>query len=146
MFLPVEKDGDRKGKGKRTNVWFFMDTSGSCVGMKDKFFESALSFPKDKFDLRCFCFDTQVYDINLDDGKLYGFGGTSFNIIEDRIQQVIKKENLRYPDAVFVFTDGYGNAVHPQKPERWHWFLDGYQTKSCIPKQSSIYQLSDFKK
>jgi len=144
MFLPVEHDYS-ENKGEKVEVWFFMDTSGSCKGIANEFFKCATTFPLDRFDLKTFCFDTRVYDINLSDRKLYGFGGTSFNIIENCIQFTIKKEKTKYPDAVFVFTDGYGNNVSPEKPDRWHWFLTEGGDSYLIPKTSHIYKLSDFK-
>jgi len=144
MFIPVEWEGDDFGQRKRVNVWFYMDTSGSCVHLKDKFFTAARTFPPDRFDLRCFCFDTKVYDIDLDEGKLYGFGGTSFHIIEQSVQTTMKKYSCRYPDAVFVFTDGYGTNVSPEKPDRWFWFLDKGGSKTCIPSRSAVFQLDDF--
>ena len=146
MFLPTERSGDQLGRAKKTNVWFFMDTSGSCVHMKDKFFDAATQFPLDKFDLVPFCFDTKVYEIDLKTRKLYGFGGTYFHIIEEAIQRKMKKDNVRYPDAVFVFTDGYGDSVYPEKPDRWFWFLDGYNSKHCIPQHSRTFDLDDFHK
>lgn len=146
LFLPTEYEGKSMGQCEKVDVWFFMDTSYSCVHLKEQFFECALSFPEDKFDVRPFCFDTKVYDINLKDGKLYGFGGTRFDIIESRIQTILAKEKKRYPDVVFIFTDGYGNAVHPEYPEKWYWFLDGdYNSKEYIDNKSVTYNLKDFK-
>jgi hypothetical protein len=144
LSLPVQIDGRRQGRNEKVTVWFFMDTSGSCVHLKDKFFQCADTFPIDKFDLRCFCFDTRVYDISLKERKLYGFGGTRFDIIETRIQEVMAKEKKKYPEVVFIFTDGYGNAVNPQKPENWYWFLDDSNYKGCIPSKSIVYNLADF--
>ena len=55
----------------------------------------------------------------------------------------------KYPDAVFVMTDGYGDKVVPQMPERWYWFIDGGMssktlTTSYCPEECAVYKLTDF--
>jgi len=128
----------------RIDVWFFQDTSGSCVHLADRFFKAAASIPDDKFRVRMFCFDTRVYETSLKSGKLLGFGGTSFSCIEQHIQHLVKTEKgTLYPSVVFLVTDGYGDAVQPEFAERWHWFLSE-QHKSCIPSKSKTYDLSNF--
>ena len=93
-----------------------------------------------------FCFDTRVFKLSDEDiaaGKLYGFGGTYFHILEEYIKQEIKKENKKYPDAVFVITDGMGDNVYPQIPQRWYWFLSADYTY-CIPNKSHKFMLENF--
>lgn len=126
------------------DVWFFQDTSGSCAHLAKRFFAAARSIPTTRFNIRAFCFDTTVYDVNLNDGKLYGFGGTCFRIIEEAIQHRVKSENIRYPDVLFIITDGYGSPVNPQYPERWHWFLTENSSTSQIPATSKVHQLKNF--
>jgi len=130
----------------RVNVWFFMDTSGSCVEWATRFFTAAASIPDDKFKSRMFCFDTRVYETTLESGKLYGFGGTAFQPIEDAIQATMKKEECKYPDVVFLVTDGAGSHVSPQFADRWHWFIteDRWATERYIPKDSHTWKLKDF--
>lgn len=124
-------------------VWFFQDTSGSCYGYADRFFKAALSLPDDKFSVRLFCFDTQVYETSLKTKELRGFGGTSFACIENYIQIEMSKKKLQYPKAIFIITDGYGDNVHPQIPRNWYWFLtENY--RYCIPKESNVYMLKDY--
>jgi len=41
-------------------------------------------------------------------------------------------------------TDGWGNDVKPEKPERWKWFMTDYHSTKNIPKQSEVYKLSDY--
>jgi predicted metal-dependent peptidase len=145
MFIPTEMEIDNFEKEKwRIKVLFFLDTSGSCAHLAERFFKAAKSLPEDRFDINLCCFDTRVYETDLKSGKLYGFGGTSFHIIEDYIQQFKKNKNKnRYPDAVFLITDGYGTPVNPEFPKRWYWFLsENY--KACIPKESNIYNLSEY--
>lgn len=126
----------------KVNVHFFLDTSGSCINLAERFFTAANSLPKEKFNIRLFCFDTRVEEVDLSAGKIYGGGGTSFDIIENKIQEEKKKTN-KYPAAVFIITDGMGTKVTPEFPNRWHWFLSE-NNKRYIPKESFVYSLSDF--
>lgn len=141
FLLPSDQEVEEFEKD-RIQVWFFQDTSGSCSGFVNRFFKAAKSLPLDRFDVKMHCFDTRVFETTLESGKLYGFGGTSFRCIEDYIQAYIKKHNLSYPKAVFVITDGYGDQVNPQKPEIWHWFIQG--NPYLVPKGSHHYNLRDF--
>jgi len=129
----------------RVDVWFFQDTSGSCVDLAKRFFAAAASIPEDRFRIRMFCFDTKVYETSLKSGKLYGFGGTAFQPMEDKIQAILKDEpKTKYPQAVFVVTDGEAwSKMHCEFPERWHWFLT-YKNLGCIPNQSKHYLLKDY--
>lgn len=126
----------------KINVHFFLDTSGSCIDLAGRFFTAANSLPREKFNIRLFCFDTKVEEIDLSNGKIYGGGGTSFDIIENKIQEEKKKTN-KYPAAVFIITDGAGNKVVPEFPNRWHWFLSE-NFKRYIPKESFVYNLSEY--
>lgn len=144
FFLPSEMEIEEKDNEKRRiKVAFFLDTSGSCAHLGERFFKAAKSLPDDRFDIDLYCFDTRVYKTSLATGKLYGFGGTSFDIIEDEIQSVYGKDAHQYPKAVFIITDGYGNQVNPLFPKRWYWFLsDNY--RGCIPSQSKVFMLENF--
>lgn len=144
FFLNSEVEDDVKHlSNNRITIFFFLDTSGSCYHLKDRLFRAAESLPIERFDVRLFCFDTKVYETDLKSRKVYGGGGTSFRIIETYIQRIIKKENIKYPKAVFLLTDGYADLVKPQFPKNWHWFLTGNYIQ-CIPKESHIYKLKDF--
>lgn len=142
LLLPSDIE-DHNISNERINVWFFLDTSGSCIHLKDRFFRAARSLPQDKFIIRLYSFDTEVYDVDIEKGEVYGGGGTSFYIIENRIQRDIKKYNTKYPEAVFIITDGYGDTVVPQFPKKWYWFLTT-KCKSYIPKDSNTYMLSNY--
>jgi hypothetical protein len=142
LFLPSEQDNEIDKKEK-IQLYFFQDTSSSCLDFADRFFRVANTIPKDKFNIRLFCFDTKVYETSFKDGKLYGFGGTCFNAIERHIQKVIRDEQTRYPQAVFVITDGYGTNVQPERPENWYWFLSN-DYKYHIPEKSHTFMLKDF--
>lgn len=143
LSVPNMVDQENYEKNK-IDVLFFQDTSGSCVHLAERFLRAARSIPTDRFNVRAFCFDTSTYETDLKTGKLYGFGGTAFDIIENRIQRMISQEELKkYPDAVFIITDGEGSPVEPEKPERWHWFLS-YNCRYYIPQESKIYMLNEF--
>lgn len=152
MFLPSNMEIEEEVKDKhKINVRFYLDTSGSCWHLKDRFFTAAMSIPPDRFNVELFCFDTTVVPTDIVGKKMYGGGGTSFSIIEADIQRAIhgKDGDGKYPDAVFVMTDGYGNRVTPQMPERWYWFLDGGMTikglcPSYCPEECNVYKLTDF--
>lgn len=126
----------------KIKVAFFLDTSGSCIGLAERFFQAAHSLPHDKFEVDLYCFDTQVYKTTLESQKVYGGGGTSFTIIEDECQR-IKSEKGAYPEAVFIITDGYGDNVVPEIPEKWYLFMTSNYT-DCFPDTCKVYDLSDF--
>ena len=47
---------------------------------------------------------------------MFGFGGTSFRPVFDRIEQLREEENLE-PDCLIYFTDGCGE--YPEKPPEY---------------------------
>jgi predicted metal-dependent peptidase len=154
LFLPSDMEIEEIEQEKhRIKVYFFLDTSGSCWGLKDRFFQAAESLPEERFDIRLFCFDTTVQETDLASKKMYGGGGTSFSIIESFIQKNMQKQgdSGKYPEAVFVITDGWGDRVRPAEPEKWYWFISGatpYNLKSVvgsyIPAECNIFNLNDF--
>jgi predicted metal-dependent peptidase len=145
LMIPTEMEiEDNEEEEQKIEVWFFQDTSYSCKGYIDRFFTAAASLPEDRFDIKMHCFDTSVYETTLESGKLYGFGETSFYILENYVQAYIKKHKVRYPEAVFVITDGYGDSINPEKPEKWYWFLTPHGYKTYIPKASHIFDLVDY--
>lgn len=141
LKIPEEWDAETKDKDK-IDVYFFQDTSGSCAGFIDRFFAAAKSLDPEKFNIFMHCFDTQVFETTLESGKLYGFGGTAFDIIEIFLQKKISSGKLKKYPYVFVITDGYGNNVYPQYPKKWYWFLKG--TRKHIPQECNIFNLEDF--
>jgi len=141
LILPSEMEVDDSIVEKsRIKVSFFLDSSGSCWHLKDRFFNAALSLDPKTFSVDLFCFDVDVHAVNAQEMKIFGGGGTSFATIERHLQN--SGEN--YPDGVFVITDGYGDRVFPKFPDRWHWFLTEDAKVSCFPKGSKIHRLSDF--
>jgi predicted metal-dependent peptidase len=147
VILPNEMELQDSPDEGRIVVYFFLDTSGSCAHLADRFWKAAKSLPKARFDKRLFCFDTSVYPVDEKKGELFGFGGTSFDIIEAAIQNDIalqKDDKKKYPAAVFVITDGYGNRVVPQFPKKWYVFLTEYSRDTDFPKEVHKFKLSDY--
>lgn len=143
ILLPSEMENESKDYD-RIPIHLYMDTSGSCVKYKERFFRAALSLPRDRFAIRLFCFDTKVEETTLESKKIYSGGGTAFDIIENNIQNIVKKEKTPYPEGVFLITDGKGDHVSPQYCERWHWFLTKRASTQHIPEKSKVYKLDDF--
>ena len=143
IILPCDFD-DEKFEQAKIDVWFFLDASGSCIHLKDRFFGAAKSLPADRFHVTAFSFDTEVFPVNLDHYEIKGGGGTSFSILEDEVQKYLKADPLRkHPEAIFVITDGYGNKLNPSMPKKWYFFLsENY--RSCIPQTCNIFKLKDF--
>jgi len=130
-------------ESSKIEVFFYLDSSGSCIDLKDRFFNAARSLNPNKFKVRLFSFDIRVKELDITNPVVYGGGGTAFNIIESNIQKVISRDRIKYPKAVFIITDGWGNRVSPEFPNRWHWFLSENYTV-YIPEESNIYKLSEF--
>lgn len=142
LLLPTEMEEEHEEEGK-IKVWFFQDTSGSCRNLAKRFFAAARSLNPKRFDVKMCCFDTKVYETTLESGKLYGFGGTYFHILENYVQAETKKNNEKYPEAIFVITDGYGSSIQPEQPKSWYWFLST-KFSNYIPKECNIFNLKDF--
>lgn len=145
LMIPSDYETENlQDEPKKVEVWFFLDTSGSCWHLKDRFFAAAESLPTKRFNVRLFCFDTEVQETSLESRKVYGGGGTSFKIIEKHIQTIMQKENKKYPHAVWIISDGYGDAVIPQYPENWKWFLTDYSIDQYINPKSEKFFLKNF--
>ena len=127
----------------KIDLFMFLDISGSCVSYANTFYKAYQSINKNRFKIRIFSFDTGAHELNPDDFRVRGGGGTSFACIEHKIQQVIREEKLKYP-YVFVITDGKGEAAKPKTPKKWHWFLTKNGASYAIPKESFSHKLADF--
>lgn len=142
IFLPSEIEYEvRKTNKDKIKTYFFMDTSGSCANLAQRFFDAANSINKDKFDVEYYCFDTRVYKVNMKDKKLFGFGGTSFRCISDFVYK-----NKNEKPFVWVLTDGWGDFpnIPENQEEKWSWFLIEDGSKRFIPQNSKIYNLENF--
>lgn len=134
LILPTN-DIHLKDKIGKIDVAFYIDTSPSCKSYSQRFFDAAKSVPLSKFNVRFFGFSNYVEEIQLTDSRIPIGYGTRFDIIESSIL----KEYPKYPSAVFIVTDGYGNKVAPQIPERWFWFLTDPYYEYINQKSQSFY-------
>lgn len=142
ILLPSEIECEiRKTNRDKIKTYFFIDTSGSCHNLAQRFFDAANSIDRNKFDVEYYCFDTSIYKVDLKNQKLFGFGGTSFRAISD----FVYKQSNNSP-FVWVLTDGWGDR--PNIPEsqqsKWSWFITEDGTSKMIPKQCKIYNLANF--
>lgn len=144
LSLPFDMEVEAKSKQQRKiDVWFFLDTSGSCIHLAGRFFKAAMSLPKNRFNVHLYCFDTKVYPSDLKNRVVTGGGGTKFHIIENYIIKHTVNKDLPYPHGVFVITDGGGTDVNPKKPGNWHWFMSEMELRN-IPPSCHVYNLKDF--
>jgi predicted metal-dependent peptidase len=150
LMLPSEVEDIVPSKNK-VDIWVFMDVSGSCYDYAERFLKAAASIPSKRFRVRAFSFDTRVANVDLNQIQDVRMGGgTAFDIIEQKIQSVMTEDKVKYPQSVFVITDGAGNNVEPQHPDRWHWFLidGGYygygDSSRYIPPASKTYSFKDY--
>ena len=146
IALPSEMESDEKEDRGKCIVYLFMDSSGSCYTFAERFYKAARSLPSKRFDMHLFCFDTRVHDVDIKIGHMFGYGGTCFDVLEYRIQDDLKKKKIKkYPDGVFVLTDGYGNEVKPAFPGKWHFFLTYPSAGDAwVPKGAKKYNLAKF--
>lgn len=147
LSLPADHEEEGFSKNK-LDVFFFLDSSGSCWHLKDRFFAAAASLNPKKFNVRLFCRTTEVMETSLESKVMSGNGSDDFRCMENFIQKELKEGKIKkYPAAVFHITDGHdcsGVMVNPQIPSRWYWFLTEQSTEAWIPKKCNIYKLNDF--
>lgn len=132
----------------KINVMFFLDASGSCWHLKDRFVKAAASLDPKRFNVRMFTRTTLVKEVKPPFINVEGGGSDDFRCMENFIQKELREKKMRrYPEAVFHITDGgdcSGVMVKPQKPENWHWFLTDDHETHWIPSACHIYMLRDF--
>lgn len=136
---------DKFKEKTQSEIWFFLDYSGSCYSYYKNFLDAANSLNAKKFKVRLFTFDTSVTEITTTTTAAIAGGGTHFSCINDTVNKLMKDGN-NPPSGVWVITDGYASdsKIKPQNPERWTWFLTPRSTRSFIPRESKIENLSDF--
>lgn len=142
IILPGTVDLEVPEPKRRYKALFFLDSSGSCVSQASRFFNLVRTVPEDLFEVSLCSFDTRVYELELSATRVKGGGGTYFHILEDYIQQKCRNGE-KYPDVVFVLSDGYGNRFNCQHPKRWVWLLTDNYT-ACIPAASKNILISKF--
>jgi len=135
VLLPHWKDQEKQ------KIFCAIDASGSIDYKAFSLFVNILKNSPKHIEVEAISFDTNCYPYDIENGENpRGGGGTCFNIIENYIQQNLKK----YPRAVFVLTDGHGSIVNPQYPARWCWLLygQGHSDHYCTGmKKYDIYKL-----
>lgn len=141
FILPGHRELPKNTKN-RIKLFFFLDTSGSCIGFANRFFTAASTINQDYFELHLLNFDTRVYETDLKSRKVYGGGGTYFHIIPEYIRGKAHKDDKW---AAFVLTDGMGNdpQIGDKEAGAFHWFLT-CDYKKLIPAKSKIHMLEDF--
>jgi predicted metal-dependent peptidase len=142
LLIPSEIDCSiRKSRGEKIETWFFMDTSGSCWNLADRFFKAAKSLDPEIFDVKYYFFDTKIHPVDLTKNNIIGGGGTSFRIISNFIY--LNKKQFPY---VWILTDGYGDRINiPQnQTKKWSWFLTENSSKEYIPNGCKIFDLQNF--
>lgn len=139
FILPGTREMQHDNKN-RIKLFMFLDTSGSCAHLADRFFNVARTIDEAYFDLHLVCFDTKTYPTHVKTRELFGFGGTCFKVIP---RYIAAQGKCRY--AVFVVTDGWGS--HPEiaiaDRRKYHWFLTENYTK-YIPEGCFTYDLRNF--
>lgn len=136
FLLP--QSGEVNCKSKSTvHIAFFADVSGSCVSYAKTFYNTLFSLPS-KVICDHYVFDTDYIKIKKGDSMKSG-GGTDFNVI----QNVLSKYK-KYPDLVFVLTDGYAEPIVPKYPERWHVFITSGGRENSFIGVKNKYKYEDF--
>ena len=147
LMLPYENEFIKNKKNK-LDLFFFLDCSGSCYHLTDRFFNAARSIDTNIFNVRLFSRTTKVKETTLKEGRLFRGGSDRFQCMEDFIQEELENKRIKkYPYAIFHITDGGDCALNKMTckyPERWYWFLTTDGKKSTIPKGSNIFYLKDF--
>lgn len=128
-------------------LWVFQDVSGSCSQYKDYFFNAITTIPKDKFNIRAFCFSGKCEEMDIEERKLvHCGGGTNFNPMNKKIEKLADD----YPDLVFVITDGRSFDTNTFKrnckyPERWKMFFSKSHSKRPLMEEMNWYFLDNLK-
>lgn len=104
---------------EKEKIFIAIDSSGSIDQEACEVFLSVVKNTPKQFEVEAITFDTQCYPFDIKSNKFKGGGGTNFQIIEDYIQNNLKK----YPKAIFVLTDGEGTQIKPKYPKKWCWLL-----------------------
>jgi predicted metal-dependent peptidase len=121
---------------EKEEIFLAIDTSQSIDHQACSLFvDVARNSPK-RFKIKAITFDYHAYEFDIHKDEPKGGGGTSFIAIEKYIQKKLKK----YPKMVVVLTDGKGDLVKPQHPDRWCWLLYGHKPSTrCIGSMKRFF-------
>lgn len=145
LYLPETVD-EQHLENDKFHIVFFIDASGSCTRYVSQFFNLVRTVPEDKFHIHLYSFDDKTYELDIKNPVVAGGGGTAFQPLEDRVQQLIATDasfKKKHPDLVFVLSDGSASKGFPQKPDRWYFLLTENST-AAIPKGANVILLKDF--
>lgn len=113
--IPFEAVQDKTQRDKK-KLYAFIDTSGSCDELVDRFMSLIDGIDLKNFEVKLYGFNTEVYEII---NRTVYSGGTKFGIIEEFLLSLPK-----YPDNIFMITDGEAyDTIQPLYPNRWVVFL-----------------------
>jgi predicted SprT family Zn-dependent metalloprotease len=127
LSLPNVKYNDLPNykNNKNKEVWIFIDSSGSCHDMLHVFSNIAMSLVKEKHvNCRAFSFGDDCEEIDAKNPYVQFYSGNDggLDCIENKIREIMRYENVSYPDNVVVLSDGgvyFGMREEVLKPKNW---------------------------
>jgi predicted metal-dependent peptidase len=128
LKIPYDARQEKTIKNKKL-LYAFVDTSASCDDLINRFMNLIDGVDTKDFDVKLYGFNTEVYEIV--NRKIFS-GGTSFHPIEEFLLSLKK-----YPDNVFMITDGAGTSFAPKFPERFMVYLTE-DNKGCFLNKEKI--------
>jgi len=112
------------------NVLIAIDASGS---VPNDFLSVALALARQRIQrtkITLISFDAKTYQVLPSMCQVRGGGGTRVQAVEEFAQTQMS----RYPDQVFVMTDGLTSPPKLSQPKRWLWILPPWGSTRAIPK------------
>ena len=124
---------------EKEEVMVFIDSSGSIDAKALSLFIALLRGLPSHIIVHSASFDTECYKYNIhSNDSPIGGGGTKYDILERYVKENFKK----YPKLIIVLTDGDGNFINPQFPDKWLWLLYGNCSKIFCGNMKN-YKISD---
>jgi predicted metal-dependent peptidase len=131
----------------KLNAWIFLDVSGSCIHLKDRFFMAYDTISPKRFNKRMFIFADRVAEIKqkeISGQDCHRVGeGTNFMAVEKFVRNEVNNEKSK-PDIIMVITDG--DSIHPENyvlVEKWHWFCENVNKSAYHCDSEYFNQLFD---
>lgn len=140
IIIPSELDDSDIGYVKPSCA-VYMDVSGSCIHLTDRFWEVVNSIPEDLYSLNIYVFDVSVREVKKGDTIHDVGGGTSFYCIVDHYNKLKQK-----PIKSFVITDGFGDNCSDilKNPSDWIWLLEKNNSSSIDNLKKMTSDLCQF--
>ncbi len=134
--LPVYQKNprDEKRSNEKPAIVLALDYSGSIgPGDADRFATLARSIPQERIKVFACTFTTSYRVFDIDNPHGGGSGGTSFDPINDFINNEVAAElKGKYPKAVIVITDGEATfsrtQVSEEEAKSWLWLMSPDRT------------------